>query len=366
MKIRRVVARRIDREMAGGLRNPQMTWTTKSIVLAFVETDSGVLGVGEGWTAAGSPDALVRTIEEELAPLVVGEDPFFVTRIWERAYQRTVVSARRGIVSSALGAVDTALWDLIGRITGTPLYRLLGAAAERVRCYASAGLYGPGKTPADLGAEAADYVRRGFSDVKIKVGGASLEEDVARVEALRAALGRDGRLMVDAVGSLDVPRALRLARALAPYDVYWLESPVHPDDIAGQARVNLRGPIPVCGNEAESGRERFRELIAARAVEYVQFDIAACGGITEARRIADLAAAHRLPVTLHAASSAVLLAASLHLAAALPHCDSVEYHMLHQWLAERAPPGSFAVEGGFVRPPERPGLGIDLHYEGLS
>jgi len=360
MKITKVVPRVIRRPMGGRVWNPRIRWHEKVIVLVFVETDSGDVGVGEAWASGGSPEALVRTLEDDLAPLVVGEDPAYLARVWERAFRSTEISARPGIVSAALSAVDTALWDLLGKALRTPLYKLLGAHADAVYCYASAGLYGEGKTPDDLAREMAGYVAQGFTGVKLKVGGALLAEDVARVAAVREAVGPGVRLMVDAVYNLSVPEAIRLARALAPYDIYWLEAPVSPRDVAGQARVNAAGPIPVCGNETEHGRDRFRDLITAGAVEFVQFDVAACGGISEGRRIADLAAAFHRPCSLHAASSAVLMAASLHLGAALPNCDSIEYHMLHQWLWDLVPAGTFAVRQGYVRPPDGPGLGLAL------
>ncbi len=361
MKVERVTTRLVRREIGGGVWNARSRWATKSMVLAFVETDGGEVGVGEGWTTAGSPEALVRVIEDEVAPLVVGEDPFFVSRVWHRAFAATETSSRAGIVAAALGAVDTALWDLVGRLTGTPLYKLLGAHDDRVFTYASAGLYGAGKTPDDLGAGLAGYVAQGFTTVKMKVAGVPLADDVARVRAAREAIGPDARLMVDANYGLTVPEALAMARAFEPFDVAFFEAPVSPYDVAGQARVAAQSPIPLCGNETLSWRRGFLELLRADAVELVQFDLAACGGVSEGRRIADLAAAFHRPCTLHAASSAVLFAASLHLAAACANGHSVEYHMLHQWLWDLGPEGAFAIEpGGYVRPPAGPGIGLGL------
>lgn len=363
MKISRLLTRHLQYDMGDKLWNSQTRWSKKDIVLAFLETDNGYLGVGEAWTSGGSPQALIKTLEDELAPRLIGKDPFYVNRFWADAFATTALSSRRGIVSAALGAVDTALWDVLGKATGTPLYRLLGAYTDEVRCYASAGLYGLDKAPADLGEEMAGYAAQGFSDVKMKVGGVALAEDLERVQAARDAIGPAGRLMVDANYALNVPQALRMASAFAPYDIYWLEAPLSPNDIAGQAKVNAHSPIPVCGNETEYGRDRFRDLMLARAVEYVQFDIAACGGISEGRRIADLAGAFHLPCTLHASSSAVLLAASLHLAATLPNLDSVEYHMLHQWLFDRLPERTFQIDDrGRLRPPPGAGIGIELDY----
>ena len=349
MKIERVTTRLVRREIGGGVWNARSRWATKSMVLAFVETDAGEVGVGEGWTTAGSPEALVRVIEDEVAPLAVGEDPFFVSRVWHGAFAATETSSRAGIVAAALGAVDTALWDLVGRLTGTPLYKLLGAHDDR------------DKTPDDLGAEMAGYVAKGFTTVKMKVAGVPLSEDVARVRAAREAIGPDVRLMVDANYGLTVPEALAMARAFEPFDVAFFEAPVSPYDVAGQARVARQSAIPLCGNETRSWRRDFLELLRADAVDLVQFDLAACGGVSEGRRIADLAAAFHRPCTMHAASSAVLFAASLHLAAACANTHSVEYHMLHQWLWDLAPEGTFAVEpGGYVRPPAGPGIGLGL------
>jgi L-alanine-DL-glutamate epimerase-like enolase superfamily enzyme len=200
------------------------------------------VGVGEAWNTAASPQALVATIEDDLAPLLVGEDPFFVERVWQRGYRPTELSSRTGIVAAALSAVDIALWDLMGQAVGLPFYRLLGAHADEVYCYASAGLYGEGKMEDGLARETAGYVAQGFTGVKMKVGGAPLAEDVRRVAAAREAVGPDIRLMVDAVYNLTVPEALRLARALAPYDIHWLEAPVSPWPGKRASRPGARSP----------------------------------------------------------------------------------------------------------------------------
>jgi L-alanine-DL-glutamate epimerase-like enolase superfamily enzyme len=366
MKITKVTPRLIERAMGDYLWNPRTRWAKKQIVLVFVETDEGLCGVGEGWTSSGSPRALIATIEDDLAPLLLGQDPHFVTRFAERAFDTTEMSSRSGIVGAAWSALDMALWDLIGKAAKLPLYKLLGAASERVFTYASAGLYGENKTPDDLAAELKGYVDQGFSAVKMKVGGAPLKEDVARVAAAREAIGPEAQLMVDALYNLSPPEALRFARAIERYDIHFFEAPVSAYDTAGQARVQAHSPIPVCGNETLPWAWRFRELILADAVHFVQFDPAVCGGIGESRRIGDLARIFNRPCTLHASSSSVVLAACLHLGAALANCESVEYHMLHQWLWELEPAGTFAAENGFVRPPEAPGLGLALTPDHLG
>jgi L-alanine-DL-glutamate epimerase-like enolase superfamily enzyme len=367
MQVARVICRHLQHDMGDRVWNAQQRWSTKHVVLVFVESSDGYIGVGESWTSGASPEALISTIEKDLAPQLVGKDVFLLRRFWDDTHRGTDLSSRRGITLAALSGVDTALWDLIGKATNTPLYQLLGAARETVPCYASAGLYGRDKGLTELSSEMLDYVAQGFTAVKMKVGGVSLAEDIERVRAVRETLGPHVGLMVDANYMLNVPDALRMARAFAPFDVFWLEAPVPPGDVAGQAVVNHRSPIPVCGNETEFGLAGFRRLIEARAVEYVQADVAVCGGVSETSRIASLAAAHDLPVTLHASSTAVLFAASLHVAAAISNLESVEYHMLHQWLFNRLPADTFKpADGGLVTPPPGPGLGIELHPDELG
>ncbi|MGA1644888.1 MAG: mandelate racemase/muconate lactonizing enzyme family protein [bacterium] len=366
MKIQRVVTKHLAFELDDRFWNSQQRWAKKDIVLVFIETDNGLIGVGEGWTPGASPKALMQTIEEDVGPRLIGQDPRYHTKIFAEVWKTTALNARRGILSIALSAVDLALWDLVGKALQAPVYQLLGAFTDQVPCYASAGLYGKGKDETALAEEMQGYLEQGFSDVKMKVGGVPLEEDVKRVRAVRDAIGPRARLMVDANYTLNVPKSLKMAQAFEPYEIYWLEAPVSPDDVSGQAKVNALSPISVCGNETETGIDRFRELITQRAVEFVQFDIAACGGISEGRRIADLAAAFHLPCTLHASSTGILLAASLHLAASLPNLDSVEYHMFHQWLFDKCPPNAFKpYPRGFVRPPDGPGFGLEIHYDDL-
>jgi L-alanine-DL-glutamate epimerase-like enolase superfamily enzyme len=366
MKITKVSPRLIEREMGGYLWNPRTRWTKKRMVLVFIETDTGLFGVGEGWTTGGSARALVDTIEDDLAPLLLGQNPHFVTRFGKQAFDTTDLSNRSGILGAAWGAVDIALWDLIGKAAKLPLYKLLGAYEEQVFTYASAGLYGEGKSPDDLGAELRGYIEQGFTAVKMKVGGAPLKEDVARVAAAREAIGPDAKLMVDALYNLSVPEALAFARAIERYDIHFFEAPVSVHDVRGQAEVHAKSPIPVCGNETLAWTDAFRELITARAVHFVQFDPAICGGITEGRRIADLAHAFHLPCTLHASSTSVLFAACLHLGAALANCASVEYHMLHQWFWDLEPADTFSQREGFLRPPEGPGLGLAITPDDLG
>ncbi len=349
----------VEREMGGKVWNPRQRWDKKRILLVFARGRTGRFGVGECWVSGGEA-AITATIEHELAPLVVGRPVTDLPALTETARKATELSGRTGITAAAWSGVETAVTDLWAKSLDVPLVDLLGRAQETVPVYASAGLYGVDKSPDDLAAEVCGWVEAGFDQVKIKVGGASLSEDVRRVAAVREAIGPDVRLMVDALYNLDVAQALAMARAFERFAIHFLEAPVSPHDPAGQAMVAAGTTMPICGNENQAWTRAFRELIERRAVHFVQFDIAACGGVAEGRRIGELAHAHHLPCTLHASSTCALYAASLHLAAALPNAVSVEHHMLHQWLWELAPEGTFRPVNGRLAPPPGPGIGIEL------
>lgn len=365
-RISSVTVRIVRRKMDGAAWNPRTRWGEKVMLFAFVEDAAGRLGVGEAWLNEGGAGAVKAVIEEDMAPLVVGSLPFEARGLTETMFRGTEISGRVGITAAAWGALDTALWDLAARAVNLPLADLLGRVHERVPVYASAGLYGAHKTPDDLAREVASWVAEGFDAVKIKVAGAPLAEDVRRVAAVREAIGPGVRLMVDALYSLDAASAIALSHALAPYDIHFLEAPVSPFDVAGQARVNIEGPIPVCGNETMAWAPAFRELIVRNAADFIQCDISACGGVDEAKRIGELAHIFHRPVTLHASSTAVVYAASLHVAASLPNTHSVEHHMLHQWFWDIGPEGTFRTSDSTLAPPAGPGLGFTLCPDDLS
>jgi len=360
MKIVDIVPRVLRKEMAGGLRNPRLRWRHKQILLVFVIAEDGMVGVGETWSDGGAAEPLLAFLEQDLKPMLIGRDVDLIERFWAEALDRALISTRRSTTWQMMSAIDIALWDMRGKRCGLPLWRLLGGDGRPVLAYASGGLYRDGQDVDAFGAEYGGFVRQGFTAVKIKVGGAAVPVDAARVAAVRRHAGPEALLMVDAVSACDVPHALRLARAIAPHDIVWFEQPLVLEDLAGMARVQVEGGIPVCGNESEYGLTAFRRLIESDAVHYVQYDVTVSGGLSYGRKIAALAEAFHRPVTLHQSNSIVCMAANLHLAAALPNSHSIEYHVIHQPLFERAPPGFLARIDGRIAPPERPGLGIDL------
>lgn len=361
MTIKRVFAKQINFPMGGDIWNPALTFNSKEIVFVFVESDTDVMGVGELWSFYGSARAVVDIINNDFAPLVRGEDPHFIERIRERIAGLAPIGTMEGIMVNALSGLDIALWDLRAKLLNIPLYQLLGAHSEQVYTYASGGLYGRDKTASDLGEEVRGYMDAGYAGVKIKVGGLSQREDLDRIAATRKAAGPDARVMIDALHAYTVPEALSMARKAQDYDIFWFESPVALADTEGHSILNTRGGIPVCANESLYGCKTFNELIGRRGTEFAHFDLCVCGGITEARKIAAVAEAHDIPIALHAASSVCLFSTSVHFAASVPNCDSVENHQIHRWLSKYAPPETMELqEGSFVSPLNTPGHGMDF------
>jgi L-alanine-DL-glutamate epimerase-like enolase superfamily enzyme len=346
-------------------------------LLVEIETDDGVIGIGEAGTGGGSTR---HVIEHQLRPLLVGDDPLLIEGLWQKVFARTRQFGRRGIVINALSGIDIALWDIAGKVARLPLYRLLGGCRNRVEAYASGGFYQEGKSVDDLAAEAEGYRARGFKGMKMKIGrnpstqthlrhlagGAHLcevepHEDIARVAAVRKALGPKAKLMADVNCAWSPAMAIAMGRALEPYDLYWLEEPVATDDIDGSARVAAALATPVAGYETEIGLYGFRDLITRGAVDVVQPDIAWSGGFSECRRIAAMAQAHHLMVAPHAFASAVTLAASLHFAASTPNALVLEFDQNPNGLRDELLKEPIAIDAdGMVRLPQRPGLGIEL------
>ena len=345
--------------------------------LVEIDTDAGLTGLGEAKVGVGNLGhyaALVTLIHAELAPLLVGRDPRDVTALWEAIYNGTrahyvpahgrtfPVVGRRGITISALSGIDIALWDLLGKAVGQPVWRLLGGRLrERIPAYASGGWAPVG----GVGRQLRQYVERGHRAVKMRVGlqDRSVDDSAARVREARESLGPEIGLMVDAHGTWSVREAQRFARKVADCDLAWLEEPVSPDNVTGQAEVRASTDIAIAAGETEQTRFAFRDLIDARAVDVLQPDVAIAGGITETLRICALAATHGLTVAPHLWGGAVLFASGLHLAVATPCVNTLEFSrgenpLLHDLIEE-----PFDLKDGYVLAPDRPGLGLTLNRD---
>ena len=344
--------------------------------LILVETDKGLTGMG---TSLGVPPVVTAIIEHELEPEVVGEDPMFSERIYEKMYNGSRVkpalergvpqpeaSRRRGMVMEAIAGVDIAIWDVKAQALGIPVYQALGAVRSAIRGYASGG-WAPGD---EAEAELGGYAAKGFTAVKMRVvgrDGFSIEKCVRRVKAARHGIGPGVELMVDAHGSLEVVTAIKLAQELTPYNIAWFEEPVSPDDHRGQAEVRRTTTIPIASGEREFTRFDFQDLLDHYALDIAQPDVARAGGFTEIRRIAALTSARGIRLAPHAWGSGVLFAASIHTAMAAPNCHILEVsqgYMPMMWELFNEP---FDIRpDGTVHAPDRPGLGFTLRQDALE
>ncbi|GAA3937415.1 mandelate racemase/muconate lactonizing enzyme family protein [Microbacterium soli] len=334
-------------------------------LLVDVESEHGN-GIGYAYAGTSGGPILAQAVDELLAPMLEREGAEDLERTWQRLYQETLLSGRRGMVVRALSAVDTALWDLRAKACDVPLAVLLGGDVARpLPAYASGGYYRPGEgSPADtVTAEIEENRAEGFTDHKIKVGGLPIAEDAERVAAAFAAMGPDDRLALDANNAYRTPtEAIRAARAFEraadERGIWWFEEPLSPDDITGHAEVARVLETPVATGEIHQTRWEFARLIDGRAADLLQPDAGVIGGVTEWVKVAHLADSHGIQVAPH-------WHANLHaqLGAAISNTVAIEHFSLkkdiynfERLLTEES---RLEVRGGAVHLTARPGLGIE-------
>jgi len=338
-----------------GVRN------TRSTTLVQVETDDGVSGIG---SCSGNGELIEIIIEKVLKPLLVGMDPTAIEDIWDRAYMRGGHKefGTRGIGIVALSGVDIALWDILGKVRGLPIYQLLGGKCrDKVPVYATA-LYP--EEPSRVARRARGFADQGFHGVKIKVG-FDLDQDIRIVRAVRQELGKDFIIMTDANQGYSVDVALKASDAFAECGAFWLEEPLFVEDIEGHAILREKGKTPIAVGENLHTRYAFENFIVRQAVDFIQPDVARAGGISEIKKITALAAKHKVPVSFHTWGDGVALAASVHLSAALRDCIVMELDYTYNPLREELLREPFKVQEGYLIPPEKPGLGIELSQDAL-
>ncbi len=338
-----------------------------------IETADGIVGWGECY----GPSQVARAyIESQYAPRIIGRDPFDVEVIWEDLYNRIKDYGSKGMAISALSGIDIALWDIIGKTCGKPVHKLIGGAYRtEVQSYAT-GLYfiDMDRLIEEAVEEAQGYVAEGFTAVKMKIGLGSPKLDLERVRAVREAVGGDVRLMVDANHCFTVPAAIRLGRELEKLDVEWFEEPISPEDLDGYVEVTRALDMAVAGGENEFTRWGFRDIVARKAMDIVQPDVCAAGGISECRKIAALAAAHGVECVPHAWGSAIGLAATLHFLAALPDQPPsfrpmpplLEFEQCENPFRDLLTVEPIVQRRGVVQIPTGAGLGIEVKRDVLD
>jgi galactonate dehydratase len=363
-------------------------------LLVRVETDEGIHGIGEAHWGAGVEDAVHR-----LGDLIVGEEARDIDRLWRRMYLATSGVPWAGAVVAAANGIETALFDALGKWSGMPIYRLLGGRyRDRVRIYADCHAGRATVPPPASRSEAdgwhetyapdADYrpeayaqraiwaVERGFDAIKFdldvpsrlerdphnrRLSNAHLDELIAIVAAVRDAVGPAIDIAFDCHWHFDKSSAIRLARALEPFDLLWLEDPVPPENIDAMARVAEATATPICTGENLYLREPFHRLLAAGAADIIEPDFPRSGGFLEFRRIADLADGWYVPVAPHNVGSPVATIAAAHLGAAIPNFLAIEFHAIDvPWWQQLVRGDAATIVDGHLAVPDGPGLGIEL------
>ncbi len=347
---------------------PMGTFAFHEWLVVEIFTDNGHVGIGN---AALTPQITKKVIDLHLKPLILGQDPWDIEFLWQHMYRKTMAFGRKGIGMVAIGAVDIALWDILGKSANQPVYRLLGGRTKpRIPVYASR-LYS--SELSQLAQEAKSYKDQGFKAMKLRFGwgpvdgAAGMQRNLDLVRTVRESAGDDIDVMADAYMGWTLDYAKRMLPLLEPFRLRWLEEPVIPDDIHGYADLKSFGRIPIAGGEHEFTLYGFRQLLEARAVDYIQFDTNRVGGITQARKIASLAEAHSVPVIPHAGQmhNYHIVMASLNspMAEYFPVVDVEVGNELFWYIFDGEP----KAQNGFIDlNDELPGLGLTLNESALK
>src|SRR5215472_9682624 len=344
------------------------TFTFHGWLILEIFTDDGQVGLGN---AALAPQVTKQVIDLYLKPLLVGQNPWDIERLWQLMYRKTMAFGRKGIGMVAISAVDIALWDLLGKSAKQPVFRLLGGRTkQQIPVYASR-LY---STPLDeVARESRRYKDEGYKAMKMRFGwgptdgAAGMQRNLELVRTVRETIGHEIDLMADAYMGWTLDYARRMIPLLEPYRLRWLEEPVIPDDVAGYAALKALGSIPIAVGEHEFTSYGFRDLLEARAVDVIQFDTNRVGGITQARKVAALAESFSVPVVPHAGQMhnfhVVMASYNSPMAEFFPIVDVEIGNELFWYIFEGEP----TPQDGFIDLREDlPGLGVKIREDALA
>ncbi|HKV47246.1 MAG TPA: L-rhamnonate dehydratase [Candidatus Acidoferrales bacterium] len=337
-------------------------------LIVEIFTDAGLVGIGN---AALAPRITKQVIDVYLKPLLIGKNPYDSEFLWQLMYRKTMAFGRKGIGMTAISAIDIAIWDVLGKAAKQPVFRLLGGRTkQRIPVYASR-LYS--QCLEKLAAEAKSYKDCGYTAMKLRFGwgpqdgAAGVQKNLDLVRTVREVVGDGIDVMADAYMGWNLDYARRIVPLLEPYNLRWLEEPVIPDDISGYVALKSMGRIPIAGGEHEFTLYGFRELLDAKAVDYIQFDTNRVGGITQARKIAALAEAHSVPVVPHSGQMH-----NLHIVMSSLNCPLAEFFPIVDvevgnelfWYIFKGEPKP--VNGYIDLSDDVPGLGLTVQENALS
>ncbi len=339
----------------------------RQAALIEIETDEGLSGVGPCSFGSASVDlfAVRSLVEHAIRPMLVGRDPHHVQRLWDEIYYGVIVRVLgpRGMGVAMLSAIDIALWDLKGKAVDLPVYSLLGGpVTDRILAYGSSIYW---STPDEAAAQARAFVDEGFGAVKLKVG-IDVRQDLDSLAAIREEVGPDVDIMVDANQCYSADLAIKIGRELERYDVLFFEEPLPIDDIDGHKHLADALDVRIATGENLYTRWGFEPFIHQRAVDVVQPDASRCGGISEARRIGELAGAFHLHGAPHTFSDVFTVMASVHVMAACPNYVILELDRTYNPLMTALVETPLTVSDGYVELPTGPGLGLTLNRDFLS
>jgi L-rhamnonate dehydratase len=344
------------------------TFTFHSWLVVEVMTDDGLVGIGN---AALSPIVTKQVIDNYLKPLLIGANPWDIEFLWQHMYRKTMAFGRKGIGMAAISAVDIALWDLLGKSAKQPVYRLLGGRTKsRIPVYASRLYSGPLD---QVASEAQKYKDEGYKAMKLRFGwgpvdgAAGMQRNVELVRTVRETVGDEIDVMADAYMGWTLDYAKRMLPLLEPFNLRWLEEPVIPDDVRGYAELKAYGRVPIAGGEHEFTSYGFRDMLEARAVDYIQFDTNRVGGISQARKITAMAEAFAVPVVPHAGQMhnyhVVMASLNSPIAEFFPPVDVEVGNELFWYIFKGEP----TAKDGFIDLDEDlPGLGLTVNEEGMK
>ncbi|MFL5864607.1 MAG: mandelate racemase/muconate lactonizing enzyme family protein [Solirubrobacteraceae bacterium] len=373
MPITHVNARAVAIPLQRSTRISTRELSERQFVLVEVRDTDGAAGIGYSYAGTVGGLLLVDAVHDVLAPVVLGNDAEDLPGLWRRMYQESLLIGRRGLVLRAISAVDIALWDLRAKRCQEPLARLLGGSTmQPLAAYASGGYYRPddGSLTEAVRAEILASQELGFRDHKIKVGGASVAEDAARVAAAIETIDGQGRLALDANNAYQtVAEALHAVRmferAAGPTGLWWFEEPLSPDNVSGHAQLAATLETPVATGEIHQTRWEFAQLIERRAADILQPDVGVVGGISEFLRIAHTAESFDLLIAPHWHANL-----HAHLAAALPGTLTIEYFALandiYNFEALVTEESRVQINDGQIVLSDRPGIGIELDEQAVS
>jgi L-alanine-DL-glutamate epimerase-like enolase superfamily enzyme len=332
------------------------SFVTQETPIVRIRCDDGADGVGYSYTIGTGGSSVVALLRDHLAPRLIGRDPDCIEAIWKDLFFHTHATAVGAVTSLALAAIDTALWDLRCKRARLPLWKVAGGAQPKVPVYTTEG--GWLQLPVDaLVAQTVEAKAQGFRGAKLKVGKPHLAEDVARLAAVREAVGDAFEIMVDANQCFTVSEAIRRARAFEPFGLAWLEEPLPAEDLGGHVELAAHTAIPIAVGESLYHPAHFREYLARRACSIVQVDCARIGGITPWLKVAHLAEAFNVAVCPH-----FLMELHVSLTAAAPNAAWVEYiPQLDDITTSR-----LAIAEGHAVAPSTPGLGIEWDFGAID